>query len=731
MKKREREFVSPVDSDIISVGIASAILICVGIISLRRVWTKWLGGLAALVIALTSIILFHELLLLAIAFMLRSITAAELVRPVVRLFLSSPVYSQLMLETLGGIDPQGVAIAGLPGRLLHQGFSPLFLDPQNVTPGALVSAIVDRNSTVLSILVTRGLAEAAFILFGGMIVRTGWRRRDSPGWSRFLPGRGWFLVGMGLYIQAQSIHALVELTLSPASPAMRDTGIGFGLSRLLGLDIASYESIMDRWLPITVPVILVAIGFLAAWIAGQAIDRARAMLRWRSRHASTAMPVRYQGLGLVFLIVLTQALPWSHGYFNLARYNVVARAKPHAGTVTSSVAALVVTATPPIETPAAIQPTLAPSATATSTVLPTPTLPSRSTPSSLARDTPVPTLTPTPSPTASPTPVPLTRSEIRRGANAMELYVNGKRTIVTGVNYNVNYTGLAVETKRALHRRDFKLLRDAGANSLIGWGVYDEATLEAASEYNIGVVMPFELDPKGSYENEGYRENVKVRFRAFLLRYKSFPAVWGWNPGGDELLHRMDTEEHRTTDKLQAAADLLVEMSALAYSIDPDRISMVKEPRDWYIPYLDVALTKERARPQHTDPARYFVFALNVYGQPPDVREALNTAKRNAEERLDVGMVVGEYAPFGLPRQERAIHYATIWDDVLTDTPNGGFVYVFGPDQPNPQAPNPYDPMRLLVNEFSLVDIQGKPVDDTLSTLAARWQQAQLLNQLR
>ena len=91
-------------------------------------------------------------------------------------------------------------------------------------------------------------------------------------------------------------------------------------------------------------------------------------------------------------------------------------------------------------------------------------------------------------------------------------------------------------------------------------------------------------------------------------------------------------------------------------------------------------------------------------------------------------MIVGEYAPFGLSRADRANHYAIIWDEVLADTPNGGFAYVFGPDQPNPQSPNPYDPMRLLVNEFSLLDMNLTPVDDTLSTLAARWRLLQQPN---
>jgi hypothetical protein len=92
---------------------------------------------------------------------------------------------------------------------------------------------------------------------------------------------------------------------------------------------------------------------------------------------------------------------------------------------------------------------------------------------------------------------------------------------------------------------------------------------------------------------------------------------------------------------------------------------------------------------------------------------------------MKVGFIVGEYAPFGLPRDDRPANFALIADDVYAIAPMGGYVYVFGPDQPNPKAPNPYDPLRLLVNEFSLLDIDGRPIDDAYTTLALKWIQWQ------
>jgi hypothetical protein len=84
---------------------------------------------------------------------------------------------------------------------------------------------------------------------------------------------------------------------------------------------------------------------------------------------------------------------------------------------------------------------------------------------------------------------------------------------------------------------------------------------------------------------------------------------------------------------------------------------------------------------------------------------------------------VGEFAPFGLARSDRSTHYATMWNTVRQVSSIGGFAYVFGPDQPNPKAPNPYDPLRLLVSEFSLVDNEGHPIDGSLDALATLWRQ--------
>ncbi len=339
-----------------------------------------------------------------------------------------------------------------------------------------------------------------------------------------------------------------------------------------------------------------------------------------------------------------------------------------------------------------------------------------------ATRTPPGTRTPAPASTIqSTTPPGPSQVKVRRTGDQFQLLVNGQPTIVTGMNYNVNYTQLSVTEQIQLHRRDFQIMHDAGVNAIIGWGIYDEYTLEVAEEFGIGVIMPFDLDPNGSYENQDYRNELKANFHDYILRFRGFPAVWGWNPGGDELLYRMQTDEHRTTDKLQVAADLELELAQLAFSLDPDHIIVIKEPRDWYIRYLGDSLNRAKTLPGYHDLSTSLVYGVNVYGHPDDIDLALTDARLTLTGQLGLAMLVTEFGPFNSPPADRAVNYGAIWDVVARDSSLGGLVYVFGPDQPNPKVANPYDLHTLLPSEYSLVDMHGIPVDNSLSTLAARW----------
>ncbi len=665
---------------------------------------------AGFTFTLPILALFHEALVVGIASSVHSFFSSDAFYQLVRPFLASPVHAKIMTETLSGVQAKGVAVATWPGQILHQILPAFFLEPELTAPGAWVSAVLDQESTVLSVLVTQSAVETLLILLGALLLRVSLRGRnlrDVLENARLPAALGALL---GLFIVAQAVWAMFALTLSPHFAGLRETGIGVGFSLLLQLDAARYNWLMDESLPILLPLALIAIALGIAWLVGKTFDPIGARVA-KTQPAPRATFLANQTALLIALALLLAISPVSQRYFGTATTHRLAPASS-------------VTAPEPPPRIAAL-PTPLP---ATPTPIPT-TQPTRAH-TAIALVTPTARPDATASPTPSPTPIRPTQVQVRRVEGKFALMVNGQRTLVKGMNYNVNYTALPDPVKRRRHRRDFRIMRDAGVNAVIGWGVYDEATLEVAQEFGIGVFMPFELDAKGAYENLRYREQIRHDFQRFVKRFRHLPALWGWNPGGDELLHRMETEHHRTPDALRAASDSLLELSASAYALDPLHVSIVKEPRDGYVPYIEESIRQARLQSQHPDPTTFFIFAVNTYGKPDGIATVLRSTQQHVEGRVGIPIVVGEFAPFGLSRADRPSHYVTIWNVVQEISSLGGFAYVYGPDQPNPHAPNPYDPLRLLVNEFSLVDIDGKPVDGALDALAARWRQSNPLPRL-
>jgi len=663
--------------------------------------------LAAFVFLLPILALAHELLVMAVATSVAALADGDWLYQFVRQFLASPIHAQILVETLGGVQPRGIAVAGLPGDLLHAFAPALFLDPQTLPSAAWISAIVDKNSTVLAFFAMQVIAEFVVIAAGGLILQGGLRRRSLRSVLQTAPSRDVLLVLAGLLSIAQGIEAAFMLTLSPELAGLRETGIGVGFSLLFQVDKQQYNWLMDQALPMSIPAFVTAAALGVAWLAGKMIRRMRAHFTPSpspSQRSFAARVMRKAGLAaaLVPFLIVATIVP---RYYGIAETVLVA-----------SVSQVAMDPAPPVGEPAVLAAAAPPTLPAFTATPATP-----ATPVVLGVAAPAAPMTPVVTRVATPTPINQRLVELQRDGARFRLVVNNQATYVSGLNYNVNYTVQPDESKRRYHRRDFQLMRSAGVNAVVGWGVYDRVTLDIAREYDIGVIMPFELDAKGPFENKKYREQIKEQFRKFVLAYKDAPAVWGWNPGGDELLHRLETELHRTPDKLQIASDFLLELCALAYSIDPNHVSFVKEPRDSYVPYIAESVRRARLQKPAVDPSKYFVFAVNTYGKPEGVRLVLSTTRQSIEERVGIALAVGEFAPFGLARSERPAHYVQMWNGVRANSTIGGFAYVFGPDQPNPKAPNPYDPLRLLVSEFSLVDNEGNPVDGSLNALATQW----------
>lgn len=679
-----------------------------------NVWSnRTIKILVAFVLIQPLLALVHELIIVTVATLVNSIVNADFLYQIIKQFFSSPIHAKIMVETLGGIDAKGIAVAGLPGQLLHYLLPILFVDAKSISLTAWINAIISENSTVLGFFVTQVISEFIVIALGLLLFRFSLKKQTIKNVLQTARIRQVLCVVVGLFLAAQGICIAFRLTMSPAMAGLRETGIGVGFSLFLQLDKQSYNWLMDQALPLLIPIMLVLAAIGTAWLICKIFDRVQMRLGKRiepAKRSFTARIMRKANLALALSPLLVVSF-LSPRFFGMADTTLYTPTVVVAQNVTQQLEPI--TPTPPTPTPT----TELPTPTATSTLIQPVAM--------VAAPTMTPTPLPSPTATATPAPTQIRQRivELKRANNKFALVVNDRPVYLKGVNYNVNYTALADDLKRKFHHRDFEIMQNAGVNAIIGWGVYDRVTLEIANQHGIGVIMPYELDAKGAFENKSYREQLKEQFRKFVLEYKDSPGVWGWNPGGDELLHRMEIENHRTPDKLQIASDFLMELSTLAYTLDPNRVSIVKEPRDLYVPYVEESIRRVRIQKpaSSVDPSKYFIFAANTYGKPEGISQVLHVTRQSVEDRVGIALLVGEFAPFGMARSERPAQYAMMWNTVQQVSSIGGFVYVYGPDQPNPKAPNPYDPLRLLVSEFSLVDIDGNPVDGSLSALASQW----------
>jgi hypothetical protein len=82
-----------------------------------------------------------------------------------------PVYGGAGLRLLGSIEPRGLAVAGVPGLLLHTVMPAAFLSPIHVADGAAVSALVEPGVTVLARVLAALLATAVLFAVASGLAR--------------------------------------------------------------------------------------------------------------------------------------------------------------------------------------------------------------------------------------------------------------------------------------------------------------------------------------------------------------------------------------------------------------------------------------------------------------------------------------------------------------------------------------------------------------------------------
>ena len=133
------------------------------------------------------------------------------------------------------------------------------------------------------------------------------------------------------------------------------------------------------------------------------------------------------------------------------------------------------------------------------------------------------------------------------------------------------------------------------------------------------------------------------------------------------------------------------------HALDPDHPVTYRDAEDVYIAPLRHGLQSEpRARP-------WFVYGVNYY-----TSRICDTLRDWAQYNMGVSVMVSEFAPTGISREDRRRGFQRMWRCIAQypDWVLGGFAYVWTTEGP-----------EVVDRSLWLVDGKSTPTDDSLSAL--------------
>lgn len=619
------------------------------------------------------LVLLRETVWVPTAALARTFASSGLLSPLLSLFRFSQVPSDMMIVALGSMRPLGVAVAGLPGSLLHLALPAFYLEPTQVACGAAASAIIPKGGAVIGHLFVGTLVDSLLLVIGTAIIKFGLRDRSILEW-RQLRLRSLILAELGILIQMQAAWSIVSAF--HRFRVVEDIGGNFLVGAIFSAGSREYAWMLYDFLPTAIPLLIITVVLVAALLVWRVLNRFLRIARRETRCVDARNgSIRRRALlplAQVAIVLFAQGYP---PYFGLAKTSMLGVARP------SSVCAR-----------AARDYFGSASVSARLQEMPQQVSFAQAQPSV----TPMATLTRTPAPTLSPAPTrtPFPTVRLMHAGDRFQFLIDGKPTLLLGINYNVDYTALPISTQVSRHTQDFQILASHGFRVVTGWGIFNEATLDTAAKLGVKVVMPIDLDPKSVYGNASFRTQSIAKLRDTVARFQSSPSVIMWNPGGDEFLANLEDdlikrgvgeEEQKTV--LQDATEVLVEMAWLANRNDPHaRPSVIKQVQDWHLAYLGRAL--EKARSAGKDPSTFLVYGADVYGWPDYIAPILKRVEL-AAQGLGVAWLVTEFGPVGTGQANRAEGYVDAYRLIRQTSSLGALVYVFAPDLPDAALARP------------------------------------------
>ncbi len=647
--------------------------------------TSSLASLAAFSIACVAlwplVSLFHEMIVVAAANLLSYAARLPLVVTLLEIAPVDRVYTSVAISTIGNITALGVAVQPPLGVRLHEFLPQLFAEPELVVGGAWTSAVIASGSSLVARLLAEALSGAALVFVGICLVYWGLRsRRVSPSVYGLSARTMLLLLGILLMVRVATIIS----TLSVSHRDLEVMGLALVLTKLLDLTPDSYSALQTVLRPMLSPLVPVAIlGSIFAVdlsiLQFSLLLRSR-LVKGRSSHLLTPEYVNQTGLpsqsasfsrrlrlsamsigplmALLVLAVIGQD-------FALARTNYAYQAELETEVYGKSI----------VDNPTELGI------------------------SAPWRDASMPP------PTA--TPVAPRRSVVKIvGRNYQYAYtVDGRTESIRGIGYNVMYSGLGLEQRAQLYDRDFRKMRDMGINTILGWNrdEFDELTLAKASQYGLGVILPYHLPPEGDYTDETFRKALENDVVGWVKRYKDNPALRMWGLG-NEVLH--DIREHRQGKPF---GEFYRGLADTVHEIDPDHPIVYREAEDVFVPSIKKAVTRDDS--EHP----WFVYGINIF-----TYRLSKVLSSWSDQTFDVPLIVSELGPTGLGPRDRPGAYVKMWSMMRNHQSNvlGGFLYVWTTAGPEP-----------LDRVFGLVDSNGVPTDGTVEAMATKFAQEMQLEQ--
>ena len=288
------------------------------------------------------------------------------------------------------------------------------------------------------------------------------------------------------------------------------------------------------------------------------------------------------------------------------------------------------------------------------------------------------------------------------GPVGYEYEVNGKPQQIRCIGYNPMTAHETEATRIVRYDRDFAMIRAASVNTILGWNQQlfdDDVLLSRAAAHGLGVIPHFDLDPRWNYEDPALFAQVSQAAARWARRLKSKPSLRMWGLG-NEVIHKY-AQQYAAPDsrRTRAFASFLVRIADVIHREDPNHPVLYRDAEDVFLPPILTALRADGAsRP-------WFVYGMNFY------TFRLDAALRDGPSRTSgQPLLVSEFAPLGLAPFDRPIGYLKLWGIVRRngDRVLGGCAYVW-----TTAGPEPVD--RTL----GLTDDAGKPVDESLASLAA------------